>query len=317
MKGVPFYFRADPNKIDFRGLTPLHIAATYGNHEAIELLIENKANIWSLDDRGYHPAKVAALNRRLECCRILDTVAYHLTTVNPEYVRQQQVKAFKAMEKRIRAQKQASNKHSNTLPRTRKNSESKSRNKKKSPTTPEQTFLLQRPGENGEENDDEEDKSEDEDDELRDMVDISGKNALRPLPKIQSGAMLNTFSHLAEKKMTIEYPDDFQASSSDPNLLRHRPHTTKAITHIVPLDTNELELENDSPLATFLHSVNIYDDARVLLHEKVDLDSLSLCSQDDLKSVGLPLGPIKKIHEAITRRNEVFEKPGPMIDSDL
>ena len=317
-KEVPFHFRADPNKIDVRGLTPLHIAATYGNYETIELLIEHKANIWSLDARGFHPAKVAALNRRLECCRILDSVAIHLNTVNPEYVKQQQTKALKAFEKRIReAQKEASKKHSNTLPRTRKKSESKeSQKKKKSPTTPEQNFLLQRPGENGEENDDE-DKSEDDDEELCDMVDISGKNALRPLPKMQSGAMLNTLNHLAAKKMTFEYPDDFQASNSEPNLSRHRPHTTKAITHIVPLDANELELENDSPLATFLHSVNIYDDTRVLLHEKVDLDSLSLCSQDDLKSVGLPLGPIKKIHEAITRRNEILEKPGPMIDTDL
>lgn len=261
---------------------------------------------------------MAALNRRLECCRILDSVAIHLNTVNPEYVKQQQTKALKALEKRIReAQKEASKKRSNSLPRTRKSESKESRKKKKSPTTPEQTFLLQRPGENGEENDDKDKSEDDEDGELCDMMDMSGKNALRSLPKMQSVAMLNTFSHLAAKKMTFEYPDDFQASNSEPNLFTHRPHTTKAITHIVPLDANELELENDSPLATFLHSVNIYDDGRVLLHEKVDLDSLSLCSQDDLKNVGLPLGPIKKIHEAITRRKEILEKPGPMIDSDL
>lgn len=292
--------------MDIRGCTPLHIAATYGNSEALELLIEYKANIWALEDRGLYPAKVAAFNKRLECFKILDNIVVQLNSRNPDFVRQQQMKAFKDLQKRAKENhKNVTKKNYNTAPRIKAKPK---KEKKKKEQTPETTFVLQKPGENEDSEDDEQDE---DDDEIQEMVAISGKNTLRPLPKMTSGAMLTTFNELSKRPMRFEYPDELQSSNSDPTLLqrRQRQGSGRAITQVIPLNMTELELENDSPLATFLHSLDLYDIAQILLHERMDLESLSLCSQDDLQKIGLQFGPIMKIHGAMLRRKETMDTP--------
>ena len=272
--------------------------------------MEHKANVWALDDRGLHPAKVAALNKRLECCKLLDNIGIQLTAVNPDFVRQQQAKSLKELEKRLKeGQKKMVKKYSKSAPRIKAK-------KGKKIALSEVNFVLQRPDEaNNSEN---EEEQADDDDELGELVDISGPTTSRTLPKTASGAMLNTFSALAKKPMHIEYyTDDLVASNSDPILVHQRVHNKhKALTELVPI-VSEFEIENDSPLATMLHSIDVYDEAQVLLREKMDFETLSDCSEEDLKSVGLHLGPIKKIRSAIIRRNEVLRNPGPMLDSDL
>lgn len=314
-----FIYSANPNKVDMRGCTPLHVAATYGNSEALELLIEYKASMWALDDRGFHPARVAAQNKRLDCSRILDNIALQANAFNPDFVRAQQTRALKELQKRLKErEKMLKKQHFNSAPRIK--TKTKSSDKKLSQDNKEEgtkNFVLLEKNEKG--SDDEEDEDGDS---LQEMVAVSGKNTLRPLPKMTSGAMLNTFTELAKQPMNIEYPDELKGTGSEPLLQRRqRQGSGKAIGQMVPLDTTDLEFENDSPLATLLHSIDLHDVAQILIREKIDLETLSLCSEDDLRKVdGLQFGPVKKIHNAVIRRNEIIKTPLedlPMISTDL
>ncbi|XP_053468957.1 ankyrin repeat and SAM domain-containing protein 4B [Ictalurus furcatus] len=88
----------------------------------------------------------------------------------------------------------------------------------------------------------------------------------------------------------------------------------------LPWNQEEIGLDEDeetSPLHSFLTSVNLLDFALVFIREKLDLEALMLCSDDDLKSIRIQLGPRKKILEAIARRKAALEQPGVMKDTFL
>ncbi|KAK2829505.1 hypothetical protein Q7C36_017495 [Tachysurus vachellii] len=88
----------------------------------------------------------------------------------------------------------------------------------------------------------------------------------------------------------------------------------------LPWNQEEIGLEEDeetSPLQSFLSSVNLLDFAPVFIREKLDLEALMLCSDDDLKGIRIQLGPRKKILEAAARRKAALEKPGVMKDTFL
>ena len=75
--------------------------------------------------------------------------------------------------------------------------------------------------------------------------------------------------------------------------------------------------ENDSPLSTFLHALNITEIAQKLFDEKMELNTLLLCDEGDFSSIGIPLGPRKKLLAAIKARRETITNPGKMQDSSL
>ncbi|XP_018326475.1 Usher syndrome type-1G protein homolog [Agrilus planipennis] len=51
--------------------------------------------------------------------------------------------------------------------------------------------------------------------------------------------------------------------------------------------------------------------------QKIDLDTLMLLTESDLKSLNLPLGPYRKLVNAISERKSALENPGEVIDSQL
>ncbi|KAF4092865.1 hypothetical protein AMELA_G00025240 [Ameiurus melas] len=88
----------------------------------------------------------------------------------------------------------------------------------------------------------------------------------------------------------------------------------------LPWNQEEIGLDEDeetSPLHSFLTSVNLLDFALVFIREKLDLEALMLCTDDDLKSIRIQLGPRKKILEATARRKAALEQPGVMKDTFL
>lgn len=88
----------------------------------------------------------------------------------------------------------------------------------------------------------------------------------------------------------------------------------------LPWNQEEIGLDEDeetSPLHSFLTSVNLLDFALVFIREKLDLEALMLCSDDDLKSIRIQLGPRKKILEATARRKAALDQPGVMKDTFL
>ncbi|XP_051905504.1 ankyrin repeat and SAM domain-containing protein 4B [Hippocampus zosterae] len=89
----------------------------------------------------------------------------------------------------------------------------------------------------------------------------------------------------------------------------------------VPWEQDDLGLDDDeeetSPLDAFLSSVSLPEFALAFTREHLDLEALILCSDEDLKSIRIQLGPRKKILEAVARRKNALERPGVMGDSCL
>ncbi|XP_068952076.1 ankyrin repeat and SAM domain-containing protein 4B [Petaurus breviceps papuanus] len=89
----------------------------------------------------------------------------------------------------------------------------------------------------------------------------------------------------------------------------------------VPWNENEMEWEEDeadiTPLELFLMSQDLSEFIPILMREQIDLDALLLCSDEDLQSIHMQLGPRKKILNAIGRRKQLLQHPGQMTDTSL
>lgn len=88
----------------------------------------------------------------------------------------------------------------------------------------------------------------------------------------------------------------------------------------LPWNEEEIGLDEEdetSQLDSFLASISLMDFAPVFTREQLDLDALMLCSDDDLKSIRIQLGPRKKILEAVARRKVVLERSDVMKDTFL
>ncbi|XP_066433595.1 ankyrin repeat and SAM domain-containing protein 4B [Eleutherodactylus coqui] len=84
------------------------------------------------------------------------------------------------------------------------------------------------------------------------------------------------------------------------------------------VDDMELDLEEESsPLQVFLASHGLLELHVTLLREKIDLDSLLMCSNEDLQSINIQLGPRKKLLNAVDKRKNVLYKPGEITDTKL
>uniref|UniRef100_A0A8C5UAA0 Ankyrin repeat and sterile alpha motif domain containing 4B n=1 Tax=Malurus cyaneus samueli TaxID=2593467 RepID=A0A8C5UAA0_9PASS len=76
------------------------------------------------------------------------------------------------------------------------------------------------------------------------------------------------------------------------------------------------EAEN-TPLEVFLASQMLDEFLPVFMREKIDLDALMLCSDEDLQSIQMELGPRKKILNAVNKRKQALENPGKTVDTYL
>ncbi|XP_067914770.1 pre-mRNA splicing regulator USH1G-like [Heterodontus francisci] len=90
----------------------------------------------------------------------------------------------------------------------------------------------------------------------------------------------------------------------------------------LPWEEVELGLDDDlepetSPLETFLASLSMFEFVPIFKKEKIDLEALMLCSDEDLKSINIPLGPRKKIMEGIQRRQRAVEEADKLDDTSL
>ncbi|XP_032086163.1 ankyrin repeat and SAM domain-containing protein 4B [Thamnophis elegans] len=70
-------------------------------------------------------------------------------------------------------------------------------------------------------------------------------------------------------------------------------------------------------LEVFLVAHHLHEFLPILMRENIDLESLMLCSDEDLQSIQMQLGPRKKVLHAISKRKLAFEKPGLVRDTQL
>ncbi|KAF4521183.1 hypothetical protein B566_EDAN010645 [Ephemera danica] len=106
---------------------------------------------------------------------------------------------------------------------------------------------------------------------------------------------------------------DSVASSSSSGRTRQRE---------VPWDAEDVESDEEddaewSPLQLFLLSHGLGEYVQLFINEQIDLEALMLLSEDDLVSVGLPMGPRRKLLKAAEDRRAALEDPGEVEDSQL
>lgn len=83
------------------------------------------------------------------------------------------------------------------------------------------------------------------------------------------------------------------------------------------LGLNDDEDEETSALNVFLSTINLLEFTHAFNREHLDLEALMLCTDEDMKGIGIQLGPRKKILEAVARRKNVLERPGAMKESSM
>ncbi|NXP24629.1 ANS4B protein, partial [Scytalopus superciliaris] len=77
------------------------------------------------------------------------------------------------------------------------------------------------------------------------------------------------------------------------------------------------EEAESTPLEVFLASQRLDEFLPVFMREKIDLDALMLCSDEDLQSIQMELGPRKKVLNAVNKRKQALENPGKTVDTCL
>ncbi|XP_076447186.1 pre-mRNA splicing regulator USH1G-like [Babylonia areolata] len=89
----------------------------------------------------------------------------------------------------------------------------------------------------------------------------------------------------------------------------------------LPWDLEDVDDDEDGATATnietFLWSAQLEGYLHMFLKEKVDLELLVKMSESDLKEIGLPFGPRKRLLDAIRRRETVLSLPKNLTDSYL
>uniref|UniRef100_A0A8C8ZYG1 Ankyrin repeat and sterile alpha motif domain containing 4B n=1 Tax=Prolemur simus TaxID=1328070 RepID=A0A8C8ZYG1_PROSS len=89
----------------------------------------------------------------------------------------------------------------------------------------------------------------------------------------------------------------------------------------LPWDEGEVDWEEDvvdaTPLEVFLQSQHLEEFLPIFRREQIDLEALLLCSDEDLQSIQMQLGPRKKVLNAINRRKQVLQQPGHLVDTSL
>ena len=349
--------RIDIDACNKLGRTALHIAAGYGQIRAIQLLTEAGANLYALDNRGQTPSLVGSDNGMRNCSHYLDTVAIRMQMHNPELVGRLKIKAYKDLQRRVKKgektrkstkKRVASNIEYSTATekcdkfRQRYHSESALRHhhsKKLSKQMNDLNNFVLRPATSADQLAEKHEMDTSSLKEDSQSVHLPSDTqtlpaSFRPL-KTNTSGMLESLNSLPDN-----LPQKKKSSSSVIPEMESFEGPTRRISAVseVPANTHmgrsvsvssrmsaatysgypqPVFSENDSPLTTFLQSLDITEVAQQLFDEKMDLDSLLLCEENDFSSIGLPLGPRKKLLAAIKVRRDTLTNPGKLQDTSL
>ncbi|CAL1294846.1 unnamed protein product [Larinioides sclopetarius] len=81
--------------------------------------------------------------------------------------------------------------------------------------------------------------------------------------------------------------------------------------------SNDEEDCAEEPLSLLLAAVGLSEYLPLFQSEQIDLEALSLLSEEDLKALGMPLGPRRKLGRAVQERIKIMQDPGVVQDSPL
>lgn len=348
-------YRGDIDACNSIGRTALHIAAGYGQTKAVQLLTEAGANLYALDNRGQTPSFVAADTGMRDCSRYLETVAMRMHMHDPEHVSRLKIKAYKDLQKRVKkgekTKKSTKRRISSSIEfstgteksdkyRPRYHSESllKPHHHSKKLMTKQMSDLnnfVLRPANSADQLAEKHDLDTTslKEDSQSDHIPSDSQTlpaSFRPL-KTNTSGMLESLNSLPDniprKKKSSSTVPEFEDPTRRTNTVSEVPASTRmgrsvSVTSRMSAATysgypQPVFTENDSPLTTFLQSLDITEIAQKLFDEKMDINSLLLCEESDFSSIGLPLGPRKKLLAAIKTRRDTLTNPGKMQDTSL
>ena len=157
----------------------------------------------------------------------------------------------------------------------------------------------------------------------RHLQPVASAFALLPTDtRSQAGAMnRSTSSASAKSKMSASsLPTKPQARTSQGKLhmLKRKSTASTYATGGNDDATSDFDEIEVSPMATFLHMLDIDDQLALLEEEHMDLDALMLCTDLDLKDLDMGLGPRRKILAAVQKRKAVMAATSPLLsDSQI
>ncbi|XP_038048294.1 Usher syndrome type-1G protein homolog [Patiria miniata] len=154
---------------------------------------------------------------------------------------------------------------------------------------------------------------------------------IQSLPPRKPGDGVDTLEEDLLNNLDIEH--DYRTTNSDPKVPQihvSKPEEDRKQSSTDQnsngLDWNPDVLDDDddedvrpgtSDLEFFLATHNLLDYLPVFTGEEIDLTALMLLSDDDFMKLGLPLGPRRKLTDAISRRRHAMNNPGVMTDTHL
>lgn len=83
-----------------------------------------------------------------------------------------------------------------------------------------------------------------------------------------------------------------------------------------PLDDDDDDTEY-TPVIVFLEACGLHHYAHLFLHGEVDMEALMRLTNQDFEDMGLPIGPRRKLIDAIQNRRIVLTEPKEMYDTPL
>ena len=81
--------------------------------------------------------------------------------------------------------------------------------------------------------------------------------------------------------------------------------------------SSDEDKEPHQPLKRFLAAYSLDEHFELLLQHQIDLDTLILLTDEDLKFLNLPLGHYRRLAVAIQERKNALSNPGAITDSRL
>ncbi|XP_013773121.1 Usher syndrome type-1G protein homolog [Limulus polyphemus] len=116
----------------------------------------------------------------------------------------------------------------------------------------------------------------------------------------------------SSEKFAEQKKDDVNDSIGSASSLAYR---------YMPWKNEEATVNNNTPdftpIILFLAANEMTEYLPLFMREKIDLQSLVLLTDNDLKDLGLPLGPRRKLSRTLKIRKEALENPGLVIDSKV
>ncbi|XP_053662842.1 pre-mRNA splicing regulator USH1G [Anopheles marshallii] len=83
------------------------------------------------------------------------------------------------------------------------------------------------------------------------------------------------------------------------------------------MDSSENDENDSNAILRFLSAFKLEDYYPIFQKNEIDMETLMMLTENDVKSLGLPLGPYRRLCNAIQERREVMTTPGFISDSRL